>query len=201
MSTVQNQGNRARCRTCGNEIAEWANGTCYICLNYERKNGGAPLKPLFKKSPAVTARRQRSKNDRYSPHSHQRLGINRLLGDIYQRAYQISLILRAHHMSEQAIQMLQQQYLVVYFDQLIVELNRWFADILPLRAAAILIRWYALDGKPKASLHKLQQQYQYNALQLIQFQRESLKCLQESKHKSKLEQIIVNTAKTMLRGQ
>jgi len=199
MSAVQNQRNRARCRTCGNEIPEWANGTCYTCLDYERKNRGVALKPLFKKPPTVTAGRQRSENDCYSPHIYQRVGINRLLGDVYQRAYQISLILRAHHLSEQEIQMLQQQYLADYFDQLMAQLNRWFADILPLRAAAILIRWYALDDKPKASLHKLQQQYQYNALELIQIQRESLKRLQESQHKSKLEQIIVNTAKTILR--
>lgn len=205
-----------RCSKCGNEIQQWANGTCYVCQNYKRWHRGKTLKPLHKKlastgplpnigssSPAKSANKpinSPSPNPAQTKVSHQAKleNIEWFLCDIYHRPKRLSQILLATGMKKEELKRIVPK-LSLFVERLYEEWRKWLSRLFPSDAINILVCLYGLDGTRAQDFVDLRHQYRYTYAQLHAMHRNMLKHLQRESNLKKLEAIVEDVARELIK--
>lgn len=126
--------------------------------------------------------------------SNLRLGINRLLEDIYQKPHHISHILQHHGLSPSHLQHLAGTKRRFFFRLLTARLHTWLTTTLPPLEANLIHRLYSLDGLPKPDPTDLAPEYALTLTHLHRLSHQTLTFLRHPNNRQKLEQTIYATA-------
>lgn len=125
-------------------------------------------------------------------------GINRLLEDIFGCPTRLSQILRKAGMSQPQIDLIRQNHLDPYLSDLVNRWILWWGSILPPACVAILISRYDLTRGTKQESFVANTLYKLSSSEKERLQAAALASLRKQEHKSRLGQIAVKEARTII---
>jgi hypothetical protein len=125
-------------------------------------------------------------------------GINDLLDQVYGSSQLLGTALVQCGLSEGQVVRLSTQYLEPFLETLLDRWCLWFLDDLPYIRGRVLIRRYALDGRPAATLQELGDDHGLSRERVRQLEESALSLLRSRERRAELDMMACQAAKEVL---
>jgi hypothetical protein len=125
-------------------------------------------------------------------------GINDLLDQVYGSSQLLGTALVQCGLSEGEVVRLSTQYLQPFLETLLNRWCPWFLDDLPHIRGRVLIRRYALDGRPAATLQELGEDHGLSRERVRQLEESALSMIRSRDRRAKLDAMAYQAAKEVL---
>lgn len=125
-------------------------------------------------------------------------GIDDLLDQVYGSAQLLGTALVRCGLPEDGAVRLSTQYLEPFLETLLDRWCPWFIDGLPYIRGRILIRRYALDGRPAATLQELGDDHGISRERIRQLEESALGMLRSPERRAKLDLMAYQAAQQVL---
>jgi hypothetical protein len=125
-------------------------------------------------------------------------GINDLLDQVYGSSQLLGTALVQCGLSEGQVVRLSTQYLEPFLETLLDRWCPWFLDDLPYIRGRVLIRRYALDGRPAATLQELGDDHGLSRERVRQLEESALSLLRSRERRAELDMMACQAAKEVL---
>jgi hypothetical protein len=196
-----------RCGKCGNPIPDWASGSCPTCNRIERDRqrygsrrpaGNQPRKGVSKRTKSPPPGIELARDHIAVSREEQRKGINRFLRDIYGRTRLLSDILCDGGYSAGEVGQLRGERRNIFLIAVAQRWCAWLRAVLREEQAYVLIRRYALQGRPVPSLRELKDDLILSSVSVSQLQQSGLDELRQRPHRLELERLVCEAAQKAL---
>ena len=125
-------------------------------------------------------------------------GIDDLLDQVYGSSQLLGTALVKCGLGESGVVRLSTQYLEPFLEALLDRWCPWFIENLPHIRGRVLIRRYALDGRPAATLQELGDEHGLSRERIRQLEESALKILRTPERRAKLDAMACEAAKEVL---